>query len=250
MTRQKGAAVMQRVVVAGLVMVSAATVTAQQSRVEGQSADTQVQQRRFQFQLIEGVLENAVRQGATEVAMRAHEQMGIPTGTLFMGPAQAKGFPLDGYGMVFHIEIPLIMEAQVLLSQLSAPLPPSNKPVGDRGTPPPPGMTRSTGVVPDDPMARSPIVTDSFLADPNAFYRTAVRDKLVDVMLDYSWSLNVPDGEWLSVVARSADGPGPASLQDDSPALILRVKGADLALFRTGKITRDEAKKRVIESQF
>lgn len=236
---------MNRAVVVGLVIVSIAGVSAQQVRNDGLTADAQVQQRRFQFQIMEGVLENAVRQGATEVAMRA--QMTLPLGTLFMGPARAKGFPLDGFGLVFHIEIPVILESQVLLSQMVPPTPPGagQTTVSSRG-----GTTRATGVVPEDPMARSPIVPDPFLADPNAFYRTAVRDKLVDVILDYSRSLNVADGEWLSVAARSAEGPGPNSLQDDSRTLILRIKGADLALFHTGKITRDEAKKRVIESQF
>lgn len=239
---------MTRAIVISLVLVSAVPVGAQQSGAGSLSADTQVQQRRFQFQLMEVVLENAVRQGATEVAMRA--QMSLPIGTLFMGPAKAKGFPLDGYGLVFHIEIPIILESQVLLSQLSAPRPPvpGSQPVAGRGSAA--GTTRATGVVPDDPMARSPIVEDPFLADPNAFYRTAVRDKLVDVMLDYSPSLKVPDGEWLSVVARGAEDRGRDSLQDDSRTLILRVKGEDLALFHAGKITRDEAKKRVVESQF
>lgn len=229
-----------------LMVASAATLAAQQGRSDTLSPDAQIQQRRFQFQLMEGVLENAVRQGATEVAMRA--QMTMPIGTLFMGPAKAKGFPLDGYGVVFHIEIPMILESQVLLSQLAAPRPVTGPtPVAGRGAA---GTTRATGVVPDDPMARSPIVDDPFLADPNAFYRTAVREKLVDVMLDYSRSLHVPDGEWLSVVARGAEAPGPSSLQDDSRTLILRVKGEDLALFHTGRITRDEARKRVVESQF
>jgi hypothetical protein len=69
-------------------------------------------------------------------------------------------------------------------------------------------------------------------------------------MLDYSRSLEVGADEWLSVVARGEDDPIPTSLYDDSKALILRIKGSDLVLFYTGKITKDEARKRVIESQF
>lgn len=237
-----------RGVVIAVLVGSTAAVSAQQVRNDGLTADAQVLQRRFQFQLMESVLENAVRQGATEVAMRA--QMTLPIGALFMGPAKAKGFPLDGFGLVFHVEIPVILESQVLLSQMVPPTPPSQGPttVSNRGAAAPP-TTRAAGVVADDPMARSPIV-DPFLADPNAFYRLAVRDKLVEVMLDHSRSLSVPSGEWLSVAARSADGPGPNSLQDDSRTLILRIKGEDLAAFHVGKITRDEAKKRIVESQF
>lgn len=228
-----------------VLVVSAAAVGAQQARA-GQSAEAQLLQRRFQLQLLEGVIENAVRQGATEVALRA--QMSLPVGALFMGPAKAKGFPLDGYGLVFHIEIPIILESTVLLSQLSMPEPPGSRTVSGRGAGA--GTTRAAGVAPDDPVTRSPIIGDEFLSDPNAFYRTAVRDKLVDVMLDHSRSLSVADAEVLSLVARSADSPGPSSLQDDSRTLILTIKGEVLTLFHTGKITRDEAKKRIVESQF
>jgi hypothetical protein len=241
--------VINRAAVIGLVLVSVSAVSAQQVRNDGLSAGAQVEERRFRFQLMERVLENAARQGANEVALRA--QMALPTvGTLFMGPVRAKGFPLDGYGLVFHIEIPLIRESQVLLSQLVPPAPPvpGSATVSNRGAAPP--TTRATGVVPEDPMARSPIVEDPFLSDPNAFYRKAVRDKLVDAMLDYSQSLNVPALEWLSVVARSEENALPNSFREDSRTLILRIKGEDLALFHTGKIGRDEAKTRIVESQF
>ncbi|MBM3751298.1 MAG: hypothetical protein FJW21_08975 [Acidimicrobiia bacterium] len=237
-----------RVVVIAVLAGATAAVSAQPVRTDQLPADAQLQQRRFQFQLMEAVLENAVRQGATEVAMRA--QMTLPIGTLFMGPAKATGFPLDGFGLVFHIEIPVILESQVLLSQMVPPTPPAQGPtaVSTRGAAARP-TTRAAGVVPEDPMARSPIV-DPFLADPNAFYRMAVRDKLVDVILDHSRSLSVATGEWLSVAARSAESPGPNSLQDDSRTLILRIKGEDLAAFHASRITRDEARKRIVESQF
>ena len=99
-------------------------------------------------------------------------------------------------------------------------------------------------------MARSPIVPDPFLTEPNQFYRNAVRDKLVDAMLDYSRPLNIASSESLSVVARSEDDPMPNSLYDDSRTMILRITGVNLALYHEGKITREEARKRVIESQF
>ncbi len=237
-----------RMVVVAVVAASAVTLGAQ-TRSDAQAAETQIQQRRYQFQQMEVLLENAARQGAQETVMRA--QMALPLGTLFMGRAHAKGFPLDGYGVVFDIEIPIILESQVLLSQM-APTPdrlppagPGARPVSGGAT----GTTRATGVVPDDPTDRSPVVTDPFLRDPNAFYRTAVRDKLVDVMIEYSRPLGIADTEWLSVVARSEEDPG-RGLQDDSRTLILRIKGADLAAFHAGKLTRDEIKKRVVESQF
>lgn len=232
----------------GTLMLTGMGLSAQ-ARGGSVTADAQVQQRRFQFQLMEGVLENAVRQGAVEVAMRA--QTTIPIGTLFMGQARAKGFPLDGYGVVFDIEIPIIRESAVLAGRLMvSPVPPPGtaQTVSGRGAAGTP--VRSSGATPDDVMTRSAVGADPFLAAPNQFYRDAVRDKIIDAMLDYSRSLSVAPGESLSIVARSEDDPLRNSLRDDSRTLILRIKGEDLALFHTGKLARDEVKKRVIESQF
>jgi hypothetical protein len=236
-----------RMLVIGAVMVAGIGVSAQQIRTEGLSADAQVHQRRLQFQLMEGVLANAVRQGAVEVVMRAQT---MTIGALFMGEAKAKGFPLDGYGVVFDIEIPIIRESAVIASQMMVPPLPPPGPQTVAGRTGASGTTRSTGVVPEDPMARSPIVADPFLSEPNQFYRNAVRDKLVDAMLDYSRPLNIPPTDSLSVVARSEDDPMPNSFYDDSRTMILRITGVNLALYHEGKITREEARKRVIESQF
>jgi hypothetical protein len=237
-----------RMLVIGAVVAAGIGVSAQQARNEGLTAEAQVQQRRFQFQLMEGVLANAVRQGAVEVVMRAQT---MTIGALFMGEAKAKGFPLDGYGIVFDIEIPIIRESAVIATQMMVPPlpPPGTQTVAGRGQGAN-GTTRSTGVITEDPMARSPIVPDPFLADPNQFYRNAVRDKLVDAMLDYSRALNIPASESLSVVARREDDPMSNRLYDESPTMILRITGANLALFYEGKITREEARKRVVESQF
>lgn len=238
------------VVVVGLVLASA-TVAAQQAastQTPGVSPEVQIQQRRFQLQLMEGVLENAVRQSAQELATRAQEEM--PIGMLLMGRPRAKGFPLEHYGLVFDVEIPQIRESYVMRSQMARPnAPPSqvgNQTVAGRGATPP---VRATGTGQDDARLLAP-PADPFLADPNQFYRDLVKGRLVDAMLDYSRSLQVGDNEWLSVVARGEEDPIPTGLYDDSQTLILRIKGSDLALFFAGKITRDEAKKRVVESQF
>lgn len=239
-----------RVGVLGLIVITVATgsVVAQQAQgqapASGVTPEVQIQQRRFQFQLMEGVLKNAVRQGASEVATRAQGVM--PTGMLFMGQPKARGFPLDHYGIVFDVEIPQIRESAVMLNQLAM----ANQGRPTAGTQNVAnGTTRAMGVVPDDPMARSPIA-DPFLADPNQFYRDVIKARLVDAMLDYSRSLDIGTDEWLSIVARGEEDPIPTSMFDDSQTLILRIKGADLVEFYSGKITREEARKRVVESQF
>ena len=235
---------MKRIQLVAIGLALAGTTAAAQQAPAAQTVAPEVQilQRRFQFQLMEGVIESAVRQGAQEVVARAQGVM--PIGMLFMGIPKARGFPLEHHGVVFHVEIPQILESAVVLNQFQRPTLVS--PVSNSANP---GKTRAAGVVEDDPMAKSPLTVDPFLADPNQFYRETVKRKLVDAMLDYSKSLEIGPGEWLSVVARSEDDPTP-SLYSDHKAMILRIKGSDLALFYSGKITKDEARKLVIESQF
>lgn len=235
-------------VIALALVLGAAPLAAQQKPTPSMAPEVQVLQRRFQFQLMEVVLENAVRQGAQEVASRAQGVM--PIGLLFMGMPKARGFPIEHAGVMFYVEVPEIRESAVVLNQFTArpSMPPT--PTGTQVVNNPAGTTRATGIVADDPMSRSPIASDPFLADPNQFYRDTVKSKLVDAMLDFSKSLDVPTTEWLTVVARGADEPNPASLANDSKALILRIKGSDLAQLHSGRITREEARKLVIESQF
>ncbi len=235
-----------KVVVAGLVLATG-VVSGQEPQRPNVPLDVQMQQRRFQFQLMESVLENAVRQGAQQVANRAQGVM--PMGMLFFGMPKARGFPLEPFGVVFDVEIPQIRESAVLLNQLPRPsqAPRAPQTVSNGGAA---GTARATGVVPDDPMARSPVTGDPFLADPDHFYREVITEKLITAMLDYSKSLEIAENEWLSVVARGEEEPIQTNLYNDSRTLILRVKGSDLALFYSGNISRDEMRQRVVQSQF
>jgi len=235
-------------VVVTALLCAAGTVAAQERPQPSTSPEIQLQQRRFQFKLMESVLENAVRQGIQEVADRVQGVM--PTSMLFFGMPKANGFPLEPFGVVFDVEIPEIRESAVLLNQFPRPslgvLAPQNVATGAGA----PGTARATGVVPDDPMARSPVTSDPFLADPDKFYRDVITEKLVNVMLDYTTTLAIPEGQWLSVVARGEEAPIQTSLLDDSRTLILRAKGEDLAQFHAGKITREEMRKRIVQSDF
>ena len=73
----------------------------------------------------------------------------------------------------------------------------------------------------------------------------------MDAMLDSSGVLTVKDGQWLTVVAIPIDvlvtNP---YYRNTSRKLILSIKGEDLAALRAGKITRDEAKLKMVEMRF
>ena len=104
------------------------------------------------------------------------------------------------------------------------------------------------------PRPVSPPPPDSMWAkDPNRAYTEAVTRALVDAMIDYSTPMQIPADQWLTVAARDDEGRDSLAPQDpleEIVTMIYRVKGSDLQLYRTGKIDRDEVRKRVQITQF
>jgi hypothetical protein len=103
-------------------------------------------------------------------------------------------------------------------------------------------------------VAPAPPPADSqWVKDPNRAYTEAVTRALVDAMIDYSTPMTIPAEQWLTVAARDDEGRdslAPQDPLDEVVTMIYRIKGSDLHLYRTGKIDRDEVRKRVQVSQF
>jgi len=84
------------------------------------------------------------------------------------------------------------------------------------------------------------------MADPSEAYTSAVKDALIEVMLDYSRALLIGAEESLTVAARDNNARGiGADDQGDAMTIFIRIKGADLLALFAGRISRDEARKRV-----
>jgi hypothetical protein len=117
----------------------------------------------------------------------------------------------------------------------------------------PQGAGAAAGLQPPAP-APSRAAADSVWAkDPDRAYTEAVTRALVDAMIDYSTPMNIPAEQWLTVAARDDEFRDPLAPQDpleEVVTMIYRVKGSDLQLYRTGKIDRDEVRKRVQVTQF
>ena len=77
-------------------------------------------------------------------------------------------------------------------------------------------------------------------------YTNEVKAALVDAMLDFGPPIPLGDTEWLTIAARddhdSRLGGGDPY---DVSTIVLRVRGADLAAFRAGKTSREEALQKV-----
>ena len=116
------------------------------------------------------------------------------------------------------------------------------------------GAAAAAGMTNPRQVPVSPAAADSVWAkDPNRAYTEAVTRALVDAMIDYSTPMNIPAEQWLTVAARDDEGRDPLAPQDpleEVVTMIYRINGSDLQLYRTGKIDRDEVRKRVQMTQF
>lgn len=238
---------------------------------------------RYELQVMERVLEQAVQHGAQIVGARL--QAVTPEVLLFVGPSRARGFRLEGYGVFFDVEVPALRESltwsfRVLrqpdldlarsferVRQLVKLLPDEKlrkslekeltglegrvgaSPLPSLLAPPSPaGSVAAQAIVEPDP-ARGQLVAPVAVDDPVAEYTAEVKRALVEAMLDHSASLTLGSDEWLTVAARDAEALTPGDLRAP-PTILLRIRGADLIAFRGGQLSRDEARKRVEVREF
>ena len=257
---------------AAAIMAAATTASAQTIPAPGDG-----NARRDQIHVMEGVLTAAVRAGAANLARRI--QVNEPGSLIVTGTARARGFVLDGYGVFFDVDVPMMRQsvvwstlmtlrelqrqrlrqlmatapdeasrrnAEMELRRLESPAGAAPSQVAQSGQPaqagqPAQGMATAQSVTEPGPID---------ITDPNEAYTQAVKTALVDAMLDYSRPMNVAPDEWLTVAARDSEGPLTPGALDDATTLVLRIKGSDLEAFFTKKISREEARAKVQVHEF
>ena len=106
--------------------------------------------------------------------------------------------------------------------------------------------------LPAAPTAPTPQVDPTLIDDPNAAYTREVSAAIIDAMIENSGPLPVGDNEWLTVAARDNIRPDRLVPGDTSniSSIVFRIKGSDLAAFRAGRITLEEARQHVEVKQF
>ena len=68
----------------------------------------------------------------------------------------------------------------------------------------------------------------------------------MEAMLDHSAPLAIGPEEWLTIAARrNEDRARLAPADSDAQTIIIRANGADLTAFRAGRISREDAIKRI-----
>ena len=130
-------------------------------------------------------------------------------------PVKAHGTYLEGYGVVFHIEIPQVIPS---VASLMESIEQNRNPAQRAAVPGPP-------------------------LNPNAHYVQSIKTELINTMVKMSQSLELQPGETLTVSARDGSEM-PAQVAPPS-TMTLHVKGKDLADFTAGRITLTEVIRRV-----
>jgi len=229
----------------------------------------QQQRRRNQIQMMEGVLTRAVRSGAEDLARRIQSR--DPSLMLFTGQARARGFVLEGYGIFFDVEIPALrptvlwaartLERDLTISSALESLAQALAAVPEGPTRvraeqalkhvqqlnPAPAQ-RPQGMMP--PAGSVEATTADAVGDPHTSYTEAVKNALIDAMLDYSLPMDLAADEWLTVAARDSEGPlTPEEIYDPS-TIVIRVKGSDLATYAADRSMRSEVRSRVKVTEF
>ena len=244
------------------------------ARRQNQLARQQAESR-YQILVMERVLEDAVEHGAS--LWRDRLQVVLPAQTLLLDNARVIGYRLEDYGVFFNVEVPSLettmtwavrtldqneLGLESALKAVKAHIDASGDPnldqawrrvelqVAPLGTPGDPNtvsartVSGSAAFAPDNAAAADP--TDPILSNPEEVFRAEVVQSLIDSMLDHSSALGLGANEWLTLGARRNEvRPRIGPLDSKAPTFVIRVRGSELAAFRSGQISREDAIKRV-----
>ncbi len=223
---------------------------------QGPERDAEQVKTRQRISTMEGVLERAVSNGAENMLRQVRTVM--PDAPMLSGAPKVRGFRLDDYGVFFDVEVPAlrlpmtwplryvieddkaaVSAALNELRQIVAQQLPRERDRFEllarrlelRASVP--QATRRTG----DPMVIA----------PDEAYTKAVREALVDAMIENSGPMPLGPDEWLTVAARDNVPRDPLIPGDTAGlnTLTFKVKGSDLAAFRAGRLTLEDTRARV-----
>lgn len=187
----------------------------------------EVRQRRSAIFLMEGVLINAVKLGAQ---FTASEIQRVQPGVMMFSssPVKAHGTYLEGYGVFFQVEIPSVIPSVASLVETLSRDALNRERMGRANPAQPAALAESSTAA---------------MMNPDAHYVESVKAELINAMVRHSHSMELRADEWLTVAARDgSEAPGQVA---PPSTMVLRIKGSDLADFGAGRLSLDDARKRV-----
>jgi len=202
--------------------------------------------RQDKISIMEGTLQASVGVAAKQVAKGVRSV--DSSASLMFGAPRAKGFPLEGHGVFFYVEVPTLdLSVMLSLEQIERSLQQrAEQQQQPRGDPQPVNDVRR------EPKAEPLTAAESLanIAAEGQKYRATVRLALIDAMLDSSKNLELGPDEWLTIAARNSEYALSRNEIMNLTTTILRVKGSDLADFLAGRLTKDEARQKVEVREF
>jgi len=231
--------VVSRSLVSGAAVAVAfvAVVGAQQQVVRLGDADPEVAQLKQLLHGFEKIVEGAVLSGGNRLAERALTI--VPDIQLWLvGSPLVSAVPVPEVGVVVDVQIPDVSAAsqQMLLALMQRDV---------RRLAPPTQATNATNS--GTPVPPSAAAMMDF--DVGRVYGDYVRDALADAIVDYATALPLGPTDRLVIVGRVTPQDA-LSLESDKRKLVLQLLGSDVAALRSGEITKEEARARIIEFRF
>lgn len=244
----------------------------------GAGAPADAQTTKYQIRVMEGVLESAVQHGAQ--SLNSQMRMLSPDLVFFSGPARARGYRIEGYGVFFSVDVPALRRSVAwsfrqlqqdnvelgravqqlrryvqsqrdarARTELEQALRLVELQVGPTGEPG--GAARPASVETEEAAERVVVETPPSVVDaPDVAYTNEVKRALVDAMLDYGTTLGLSADEWLTIAARDNEDTMVPGDMAETVTITLRVRGSDLAEFRAERLTRDQVRQRVDVREF
>jgi hypothetical protein len=222
-------------------LATAASVAAPVQPTPSTLSNAQIDRLRADVGTFEMLLQRAINRATLE--MRDWAQQIVPNVALMLeAEPVVHGVPAGDVSITFNVEVAQLLGVNLwqVVQQRQRPQPdPSGvQRVGAQGA----------QIVPGDPTNPAPRVTND---DADKQWSEFVRQSVIDAILDNSGVLPLKDDQILAVAVTPANATGPTpGYKPASRTLILSIKGGDLQLLRQGKISRDEAKRKIVETHF
>ena len=240
-----------------LILVAPSVSSQAQPSSEVAAGRAESSQLRYQLRVMERVFEEAVEHSARNFASSMEEA--TPGAARFMGNTGAHGFRLNGYGLFFDVQIPVLRRSLSWvfrhLNRGPSELGPALESLRQH-------MRSFDNVDVRDSLEEALRSIESLVGhpsppppppdvDPREVYAMEIRDARANAMLDYTDSLPLAANEWLTVATTSSGNR--ADSPTDLPrglGLMLRVPGRVLIALRQGEMARSEALNRIEYSEF
>jgi hypothetical protein len=221
---------------------------------------------RLQMTIMEDAFQRAVEAAHGRALDALQENAGMPAMFSLDGNARARAFRIEGYGVFFDVDLPPIPRSvewsfRVLdtgavlvpdIDQLQQQLARLNDPRVTRVFDPIIRSMRTkvsgspTAVAARAGDGEPPLVQgrSAVSTDPFGAYVGELKNTLVQIILEYGPTIQMGADDWLHVAAREVS-PKLLPGNPTDATITLRIKAADLAALKAGRVTPEEAARRI-----